>query len=250
MNHLQAKQIVDLSLPALSQSEKLVVRGIADLETSYGNWGPDPLKGAGSNNMGAITDASYKQGDPPTETQFLHTDTRPWTPEDGGEIPPDGQIHYSTAFVKYPSPAAGFAAVATTALKPNVREAIATGILRNVSAAMRANRYFFGIHPTKQERLQGMTTAQGIEKNIDAHAKRLTECIAEMTKATGEPNPFSNDFLMAQLMREQGVTQTKTPLYSGFLSSDWGPESSGELSEAELLEHANNYLLGKPNEEV
>lgn len=246
MNHLQAKQIVDLALPTLSEPERLVVRGISDLETSYGQWGSDPLLGAGSNNMGAITDGSYKQGNPPNANQFLHTDTRPWTPEDGGEIPADGQIHYSTAFVKYPTPADGFIAVARTALKANVRDAIKTGNLRNVSAAMRANRYFFGIHPTKAERLKGMTTAQGIEKNIDDHAKRLSQCIADMTKATGELNPF-NDVLMQRLLAETGVTQTKLPLYSGFLSSEWGPESSLELSESEVLEHADNYLEGKPN---
>ena len=246
MNHLQAKQIVDLALPTLSEPEKLVVRGVSDLETSYGFWGTDPALGAGSNNMGAITDGNYKQGDPPSPTQFLHTDTRPWTPEDGAKgipLTPDGQIHYSTAFVKYPTPADGFIAVAKTALKANVREAIKTGNLRNVSAAMRANRYFFGIHPTKAERLKGMTTEQGIEKNIDDHARRLTQCIADMTKATGEANPFNVDPLIARLLAESaGVKQTNTPLYSGFLSSDWGPESSGELSESEVLEHADNYL--------
>ena len=245
MNHAQAKAIVDQALPTLSPGEKLVVRGISALETGYGNWGPDPLLGAGSNNMGAITDPSYKQGSPPSPTQFLHGDTRPWTPQDGGEIPADGQIHYSTAFVKYPSPAAGFAAVANVALKQNVKDAIKTGSLRNVSAAMRANRYYFGVHPTKQERLQGMTTEQGIQKNIDAHAARLTQCISDMTKATGEANPFS--ILMTSPQFGPEVTQSKLPLYSGFLSSDWGPESSGELSEAEVLEHADNYLEDNKN---
>ncbi len=243
MKHLEAKNIVDAALPSLSAGEKLVTRGISALESSYGNWGPDPLLGAGSNNMGAITDPSYKQGEPPNELQFLHADTRPWTPQDGGEIPPDGQIHYQTAFVKYPTPEAGFAAVARLALKANVREAIARGSLRDVSAAMRANRYYFGTHPTKQERLHGMTTEQGIQLNIDAHAKRLAQCIADMTKATGELNPF---VLPPELVGVPGVTHTKLPLYSGFLSSDWGPESSRELSEAETLEHAENYLEDKP----
>lgn len=246
MNHLQAKQAVDQSLPSLTEGEKLVVRGISDLETSYGQWGLDPLLGAGSNNMGAITDPSYKQGAPASPTQFLHGDTRPWTPQDGGEIPSDGQIHYSTAFVKYPTPGDGFKAVANVALKQNVRDAIKTGSLRNVSAAMRANRYYFGVHPTKQERLNGMTTEQGIQANIDAHAKRLTQCIEDMTKATGELNPFAQ-FLGNPFIPEPGVTQTKLPLYSGFLSSDWGPESSTELSESEVLEHADNYLEGKSN---
>jgi len=246
MNHLEAKNIVDAALPSLSLGEKLVVRGISALESSYGNWGPDPLLGAGSNNMGAITDPSYKQGEPPNERQFLHGDTRPWTPHDGGEIPPDGQIHYQTAFVKYPTPAAGFTAVANVALKPNVREAVKTGSLRNVSAAMRANRYYFGFHPTKQERLNGMTTEQGIQLNIDAHAKRLTQCISAMTQATGETNPFTLQPELIGVPGVPGVTHTKLPLYSGFLSSDWGPQSLQELSEAETLEHAENYLEGKP----
>lgn len=189
MNHQQAKAIVD-SFTQLTQPEKLVVRGISDLETGYGNWGSDPLRGAGSNNMGAITDSHYIQGDPPSQTQFLHTDTRPWTPADGGVIPPDGQIHYSTAFKKYATPTLGFADVANLALKPNVKAAIASGSLRAVSAAMRANRYYFGVHPTKSERLAGMTTEQGVQANINAHAKRLIECISDATSATGEENPF------------------------------------------------------------
>lgn len=225
-----------------------MVRGISDLETSYGQWGSDPLKGAGSNNMGAITDGSYRQGDPPNANQFLHTDTRPWTPQDGGTIPPDGQIHYTTAFVKYATPADGFIAVAKTALKPNVREAIQSGSLRAVSAAMRANRYYFGVHPTRTERLQGITTEQGVQANIDAHAKRLTQCIEAMTAATGEANPFASFLSQAQFGPE--VTHSKLPLYSGFLSSDWGPESSTELSESEVLEHAGNYLRGLRNGET
>ncbi len=244
VNHQQAKAIVDRALPLLTPNERLVVRGISILETGYGQWGSDPLKGAGSNNMGAITDGSYKQGAPASPTQFLHADTRPWTPQDGGEIPSDGQIHYVTAFVKYPSPEAGFAAVAKTALKQNVKDAANAGSLKGVSAAMRANRYYFGIHPTKQERLQGMTTEQGIEKNIEAHAKRLAQCISDATKATGEVNPFAS-FLLPDFA-PPGVTQSKLPLYSGFLSSDWGPESSTELSDSEVQEHAGNYLEDKP----
>jgi len=213
MNHLQAKQIVDRALPSLSQPESLVVRGVSDLETSYGEWGSDPARGAGSNNMGAITDSTYRQGDPPNSWQFLHTDTRPWTESDGGTIPPDGEIHYSTAFVKYPTPDAGFRAVAVlTALKPNVRAAIASGSIRGVSAAMRANKYYFGVHPTKAERFAGMTTAQGVEKNIDDHAKRLAQCIANIVAATGEPNPFTG-------LQQNQELKAGSPLACGSQSS-------------------------------
>lgn len=176
MNHLQAKTIVDSALPTLTPEERLVVRGISDLETFYGQWGSDPARGAGSNNMGAITDPSYKQGDPPTVNQFLHSDSRP-NPGGIDEKHPDGLIHYTTAFRRYATPAAGFVDVAATALKPNVKAAIKTGSLRAVSAVMFANHYFTGVLQTPKQ-------------NIDAHAKRLIQCVSDMTLATGEPNPF------------------------------------------------------------
>ena len=171
MNILQANDSVKKALPQLTRPEQLVVLGISDLETSFGNWGSDPTRGAGSNNMGAITDPHYIQGDPPSPTQFLHTDSRP------DKSNPGKVITYTTAFRKYATPEAGFVDVAATALKPNVKQAVATGNLWNVSAAMFANRYFTGVQSTDKA-------------NIDAHAKRLIQCVSDIVEATGEPNPF------------------------------------------------------------
>lgn len=177
MNAAQASSIVKSALPQLSRPEQLVVLGVSDLETGFGNWGSDPTRGARSNNMGAVTDANYHQGDPASITQFLHTDTRP-NPSGVDEAHPDGQIHYTTAFRKYATPEAGFTDVAVnTVFKPNVKAAVATGNLWLVSAAMYQNHYFTGVHPTAKQ-------------NIDAHAKRLIQCVSDIVKATGETNPF------------------------------------------------------------
>jgi peptidoglycan hydrolase-like protein with peptidoglycan-binding domain len=222
MNHLQAKQIVDRALPSLSPGESLVVRGVSSLETSYGQWGPDALKGAGSNNMGAVTDPSYKRGkgiepNPPSPSQFLHSDSRPATAAEivngGATLPPgsalvqiDGNwnVRYTTAFRKYPAPEAGFIDVAKTALRPNVKSAILTGSVHNVSSAMRDNTYYTGTLPTR-------------EANINAHAKRLSQCIADIVKATGEVNPFSTVESNAEL-------KAGSPLACGSQSSP--PEDS------------------------
>ncbi len=177
MNIQQAWASINKALPSLSLGEKLVVAGISDLETSFGNWGSDPARGAGSNNMGAITDPSYQRGpiefppNPPSPTQFLHEDSRP------DPANPGGVIKYVTAFRKYATPEAGFVDVAATALKPNVKAAIASGSLRNVSAAMFANHYYTGVQSTPKA-------------NIDAHAKRLIACVSDIVATTGESNPF------------------------------------------------------------
>ncbi len=221
MNHLQAKAIVDSALPSLSPAESLALRGVSVLEGNYGSWGNDPLLGAGSNNMGSITDGSYRPGSdplnptPPNANQFLHKDSRPWTPQDGGTIPPDGQIHYVTAFKKYPSPGSGFQDLASVMLKPNVRQAVSSGSLRNVSAAMRANKYYFGVHPTKSERLAGMTTEQGIKANINAHAKRLIQSINDIVASTRESNPFIP-------ISQETELKASPPLASGSLSLPQG----------------------------
>lgn len=177
LNVLQASAAVKSALPQLSRPEQLVVLGVSDLETSFGNWGSDPTRGAGSNNMGAVTDPNYHQGDPASLTQFLHTDTRP-NPTGVDEAHPDGQIHYTTAFRKYATPEAGFTDVAVnTVMKPNVKAAVATGNLWLVSAAMYQNHYYTGVHATAKA-------------NIDAHAKRLIGCVADIVASTGETNPF------------------------------------------------------------
>src|ERR1700749_1971856 len=171
MNISQANASVKSALPSLTRPEQLIVLGVSDLETGFGNWGSNPSLGAGSNNMGAITDPNYHQGDPPSPTQFLHQDSRP------NPAIPGAVITYTTAFRKYATPEAGFVDVAAEALKPNVKTAITTGNLWLVSDAMYANRYYTGVHPTAKQ-------------NIDAHAKRLAQSVADIVATTGEPNPF------------------------------------------------------------
>lgn len=185
MNHQEAKETILRAVPNLSYPQRLIVQGVSDLETNYGNWGPDPALGAGSNNMGAVTDPSYHaapEGQPPTppsSNQFLHRDSRPATAKERAEGKP-AVITYTTAFRKYTSPEAGFADVARTALKANVNQAIANGDLYGVSQAMHDNVYYTGVLPTAKQ-------------NIDAHFKRLNGLVEEITKATGDDNPFQKD---------------------------------------------------------
>lgn len=183
MNHLEAKAAILRALPALTPAQRLIVQGVSLLETGYGNWGADPLKGAGSNNMGAITDSSYKQGDPADSSQFLHQDSRPATAKeiaagDFTTVNGDKVKVYTTAFAKYASPEAGFQAVAKTALKPNVLGAINARDLYGVSSAMYANVYYTGTKPTAKQ-------------NIDAHDAALSSAVNKILTATGDPNPFS-----------------------------------------------------------
>lgn len=175
MNHLEAKETIARALPGLTPEQRLVVQGVSLLETGYGNWGPDPLKGAGSNNMGAITDPSYKGG-AASPGQFLHQDSRPATAKELAAGSP-AVITYVTAFRKYGSPELGFQDVARTALKPNVNAAIASRDLYGVSSAMHANVYYTGVLPTAKQ-------------NIDVHYKALSNAVNNILLATGESNPF------------------------------------------------------------
>jgi hypothetical protein len=150
------------------------------LETDYATlWGSDPKRGAGSNNAGAITDPHYVNHNPPGEPvtppnddQFLHEDSRP------DKKDPNKIIHYVTAFKKYDTLAAGLIDTALVMLKPNVREAIKTRVVRNISAAMYKNVYYTGVENTP-------------DKNINIHARKLFKCIQDASTVTGEPNPFT-----------------------------------------------------------
>lgn len=180
MNHLIAKQLLDAGLPSLEPEERQAVRGVCCLETRYGSlWGTDPARGAGSNNMGSITDPHYRNlaapGEPPTPPnahQFLHEDSRP-DPKNPKQL-----IHYVTAFKKYATPVEGLIDVALVMLKQNVRNAIKTRVVRNISAAMHANVYYTGVEDTA-------------EKNINVHARKLFKYIIDACVATGETNPFT-----------------------------------------------------------
>ena len=187
MNHQEARAAILRALPALTLAQSLVVQGVCLLETTYGNWGPDPLRGAGSNNMGAITDPSYhfalagEPTTPPNANQFLHEDSRPATAKERAEGKP-AVIHYVTAWRKYPSPEEGFRDAARTILKANVLDAIARNDLYGVSQAMHKNVYYTGVLPTAKQ-------------NIDAHFKRLNQCVADICKALGLENPFQGDLV-------------------------------------------------------
>lgn len=195
MNHQEAKETILRALPTLSFPQRLVVQGISALETKYGNWGEDPARGAGSNNMGAVTDPSYRGGQA-NDSQFLHEDSRPATPKELAQGSPS-IIHYITAFRKYPSPEAGFKDVARTALKANVNAAIADNDLYGVSQAMYDNVYYTGVLPTPKE-------------NIDAHFKNLNAKIQSITKATGDVNPFQGE--LAETIPPLGPESTQ-PLF-------------------------------------
>jgi peptidoglycan hydrolase-like protein with peptidoglycan-binding domain len=208
LNHLEAKQTILRALLFLSDAQRLVVQGISLLETGYANWGPDPLKGAGSNNMGAITDGSYRQGQPADSTQFLHQDHRPATAQEiaSGDfiiLHGDKVKVYTTAFKKYPSPEEGFADVARVALKPNVNAAIVANDLYGVSSAMFANHYYTGSSPTAKQ-------------NIDAHDRALSNAIHSIISATGDINPFAKG----------GSGSPALPLPSVFFPSGSWPVSS------------------------
>ena len=180
MNHLQAKLLLDAGLPSIEPEERQAVRGVADLETGYATlWGSDPARGAGSDNMGAITDPHYRnlapKGEPPTppnDRQFLHEDSRP-DPKN-----PKVLIHYVTAFKRYDTPLDGLIDVALVMLRPNCRSAIRTRVVRNISAAMHANVYYTGVEDSD-------------DKNINVHARKLYKCIQNACAATGEPNRFT-----------------------------------------------------------
>ncbi len=115
--------------------------------------------------------------------------------------------------------------MARNLLKPNVRLALSMGDLHGAVFAQHANRYF----ELAPERYYA-----AVVRNYNA-----------LRAALNWPNLLlaPPDEVVAGV--EGG--RNPVPLSSGFLSSDWGQESSGELSEAEVLDHAENYLQGKRN---
>lgn len=180
ITHVIAKQLLEQGLPTITPEERQAVRGVCSLETGYSMWwGSDPARGAGSNNMGSVTDPHYVNHEPkgmpptpPNARQFLHEDSRP-DPKNPNVI-----IHYVTAFKKYDTPVEGLIDVALVMLKANVREAIKTRVVRNISAAMHKNVYYTGVENTA-------------DKNINVHARKLFKHIQEACRATGEANPFT-----------------------------------------------------------
>lgn len=72
---------------------------------------------------------------------------------------------------------------------------------------MFANHYYTGVQSTPKA-------------NIDAHAKRLIQCVADICAATGEPNPFLP-------IAQESELKAPPPLAFGFPLPPSGPSSSG-----------------------
>jgi hypothetical protein len=132
---------------------------------------------------------------------------------------------YKGTFKRYLTSSDGAADMARILLKPNVLLALSMGNLHGAVLAQHDNGYF--------------------ELNPETYYKAVARNYQSLTASLGWPN-----LLMAPQnipVEAPEVPARPLPLSSGFLSSDWGPESSSELSESEVLEHAENYLKETPN---
>lgn len=157
MNHKTAQSIVDSH--GLSPVESLFVRAVAWHETNYG-MGWKTGEGAGSHNMGAITDPS------PDELSFKHVDSR-FDPKKGKVV------EYTTWFKGYVDDDAGFRDLERTVLKDNVKEALASGDVSAAVEAMYDNNYYKGVHPDR-------------ESNIADYQNAVSRALSAITGATGE----------------------------------------------------------------
>jgi hypothetical protein len=157
VNHKTAQAIVDSH--GLSPAESLFVRAVAWHETNYGQ-GWKTGEGAGSHNMGAITDPS------PDELSFKHVDSR-FDPKKGKVV------EYTTWFKGYVDDDAGFRDLEHTVLKSNVKEALEVGDVSAAVDAMYDNSYFKGIHPDR-------------ESNVADYQNAVSRAMSAITGATGE----------------------------------------------------------------
>lgn len=174
MSDLEAKRIVDEvgDEMGLSPIERLAVRLVAKHETQNGaGWDakskpPSPERGAGSNNMGAITTTSTTPG-----TFFVHGDSR-FDPETGKVV------QYQTKFSKWATPKEGFRELARVLLfkngqrRANVARALELGSILELATAMRMNSYFLGVKP--------------LQEAIEAYRSALERRYFEIKAATGE----------------------------------------------------------------
>lgn len=133
----------------------------------------------------------------------------------------DGSKYVGT-YAAYKTPTDAASRMARILLKPNVMLALSMGDLHGAVMAQHANGYF-ELDPTKYY--------EAVVKNYRALLHNLAW-----------PNLLMKPENISPSAPE--VPHTPLPLSSGFLSSDWGQESFGELSESEVLEHAENYLKG------
>ena len=202
-------------LPGLTPGEQQYLLTVARGEGFYGlGWGNpstktiadsttlgiDPKAGVGSNNWGAVQGIG-------TAGSFPHVDYH------AAGAPNFGAM-YPGKFKRYNTPAEGAADVAKVLLRANVRAAIAAGDLRRAVYAQHSNGYF-ELAPEKY--------LSAVKSNYDI-----------LTKALGWPA------LLSLAPASIGEIIADHPLVSGFLSPDWEPTSSGELSK--VLAAADAYL--------
>jgi len=199
-------------LPGLTPGEQQYLLAVARGEGFYGlGWGNPP-------QPGLIADQTHALGLTGTEGAGSNN----WGAVQGvgsnGSFPhldhsADGSP-YKGIFKRYLTPVEGAADVAKVLLKSNVRAAIAKGDLRGAVYAQHDNRYF-ELAPDKY--------LAAVKKNYDI----LTDNLKWPILLTLTPPTI-------------GETIAAHPLVSGFLSPDWEPSSSGELSE--VLDAADRYL--------
>lgn len=157
--HVEAKRTLEQAVPGIDPGTSLLVRAVSCIEAHYGDWwkgGP----GEGSNNWGSITAGSGWSG--PT---FEHKDSY-FDKKTGKNVP------YVTDFRSYPTQAAAAKDLYSVLVNgyPAAVELAQNGNWTMVSEAL------YGYY-------RGTATKA---KAIAAHRKRLLECIAEITAATGE----------------------------------------------------------------
>ena len=137
----------------------------------------------------------------------------------------DGTPYLGT-FKRYATASDGASDMARILLKSNVIASLQAGDLHGAVLAQHANHYF-ELAPEKYY--------AAVVKNYQA----LLHNLAWPNLLMMTPNPLAPEVPAAPL-----------PLSSGFLSSEWGPPSSGVLSESDLEAHADNYLKGAPYEQA
>jgi hypothetical protein len=169
-------------------------------------------------------------------TGFEGKDSKNWGADQGkgtaGSFPhvdyhKDGSVYVGT-YAAYKTPVDAASRMAGILLKPNVLLALSMGDLHGAVMAQHSNGYF-ELAPEKYY--------QAVAKNYQALLHNLAW-----------PNLLLDPTNVSPSAPE--VAAHPLPLSSGFLASEWGPPSSGVLSESDLLAHAESYLKGEPNGEA
>jgi hypothetical protein len=135
----------------------------------------------------------------------------------------DGSL-YVNPYRRYKTGADGAADMARILLKPNVLLALSMGDLHGAVMAQHSNGYF--------------------ELDPEEYYKAVVKNYRALLQNLAWPNLLMNPTNLSPSAPE--VPHSSLPLSSGFLASEWGPPSSGELSESELETRADNYLEDKP----